>query len=301
MTDRNDHGKDHCGVALKKIKLSGNKISARPIVRVSYALTSMIFLIGSGTLLAFSLIKPTSVETIRVSIMDIASPVLEVVNAPVRHAADFVKNASGLASLQQQNFALKEENARLMEWYLRARTLETENAELKTLLNVKTPNFKEFATAEILADTGSTFAKSLMIKAGKKDGIAKGTAAISSSGVVGRITEVGEKTARVLLLSDMNSRVPVIIDVDGQPLNAMLAGRNDEYPTLLHLPEGQEISDGAHIITSGFGGIYPRGLAVGQARHDASGNLHVVPYMNLNDLTYLQIIMIDTDDNAAWE
>jgi rod shape-determining protein MreC len=270
------------------------------MVRVSYALTSAIFLIGSVAILAISLLSPLSVEGVRTSLMDMAAPVIHTVNAPLRYVSDLVRNTSGLASLQQHNADLKEENVRLKEWYLKARTLQTENTELKTLLNLKSSAVQRFATAEILADTASPFAKSIMIKAGQDDGIIKGAAVIGASGVVGRVIEAGNKTSRVLLLSDMNSRIPVIIDIDGQPLNAMLAGRNDDYPNLHHIPEGQIIKDGAHIVTSGLGGIYPRGLAVGQVRLDPNGTMHVVPYIDINELTYLQITLPEAG-NAVWE
>ena len=249
---------------MKTLRFSKNKITTRPLVRVSYALSSIIFLAGSLILIAISIGRPATFDTLRLSLMDAATPLISTVNTPIRAASDFVKDASGLATLQADNARLQAENAKLKEWYLAARTLQSENAQLQKLVNLQpAAGHEKIITAGLLTDTGSPFAKSIIVHAGTQKGVAKGAAVISSQGVIGRVIEVGETSSRILLLSDMNSRIPVTIDYDGSAIHAILAGQNDAAPVLLHISAGTNIPAGAHIMTSGLGGLYPKGLPVG--------------------------------------
>lgn len=278
---------------MKRIKLSKSRSHAAPLVRMTYALSSLIFILGSASLLAMSVSSPTMFQGLRASVMDVAAPVIQTVNAPIQKATLFFRDASGLASLQETNVRLMNENQQLQEWYLRAKTLENENAQLKTMLNFKQGKDASFITAEILTDTSSPFVKSMMVKAGLSDGLERGAPVISAQGVVGRIIESGQNASRVLLLTDMNSRIPVIVSHEGVSVQAVLAGQNDEHPVLLHVRAGQVIPDGAMITTSGMGGIYPRGLPVGTVNATAEKGLVVRPYMDPNAIGFLKVLMKD--------
>jgi rod shape-determining protein MreC len=285
---------------LNTIKISKRKISAKPVVKVSYALSSLIFLASSFILVAISVTKPMAFDGFRASIMDMTAPVITTVNAPFRAATDMIKNASGIATLQQQNAELRAENAKLKEWYLTAQTLQSENKQLQAMNNFKPAQNSHFVTARILADTGGTFAKSIMVTAGTQDGVIKGSPVVSSQGVVGRVIEAGKTTSRVLLLSDMNSRIPVAINNNGKIMNAMLAGRNDSAPELIHVPDDSKIVVGAHIMTSGHGGVYPPGLPVGKVLSSKKGEFTAVPYMDMTETSYLKIVMPQSA-SPVWE
>src|SRR5262245_30718707 len=173
-------------------------------------------------------------EGLRAGAADTFAPVLSAIGQPVQEAAIFVRNVSGLTQLQAENLRLQQENQRLREWYQTALVLEAENKSLRDLMNIRLDPQNSYITARVLADSGNTFVKSLLVSAGSNEGVKKGQAVISGDGVIGRIVEVGKNTARVLLLTDMNSRVPVLVENSRQ--HAILAGENEQAPILAHLP-----------------------------------------------------------------
>ena len=116
-------------------------------------------------------------------------------------------------------------------------------------------------TARVIANSGGGYVRAVMVNAGTEQGLSRGQAAITGAGLVGRLTEVGNRAARVLLLTDLNSRIPVV--VEGSHVNAMLAGDNSERPRLIYASEPEALKIGDRIVTSGEGGIFPPGLPVG--------------------------------------
>src|SRR5436309_8562850 len=112
-----------------------------------------------------------------------------------------------------------------------------------------------------MANSGGGYVLTLMVIGGTDQGLARGQAAVAGDGLVGRLTEVGSQSARVLLITDLNSRIPVVLE--SSHANAVLAGDNSERPGLLYLGEPGTTKIGERIVTSGEGGIFPPGLPVG--------------------------------------
>ncbi len=259
---------------------------------------SSFFLIGLGLLiLLFSAISPNNVSDIRMSITDAASPILATITKPIIFTADAVRNASGLGDLQAENIRLKQENLRLKEWYQTALLLESENKSLRDLLNVKAEAHYKTITARTLADAGNAFAKTVLISAGAQDGVKKNQAVVSGEGLIGRVVEVGSETARVLLITDINSRVPVLVEDTRQ--HAILAGSNADMTRLLHLPPDSDIKDNARIITSGHGGLFPHGLAIGRITRSKDGAVEVNPFANFDRIVHVRVLDKSQDPNLV--
>lgn len=222
-----------------------------------------------------------------------------MVNKPFQIAASYVDTVSGLASLQKENARLRQENERLREWYQTAMQLRAENESLNKLMHVAIEPEHKFVTARVIADSGNSYLKTLLVMAGMNDGISKGQAVISGEGVIGRTVDTGNRAARVLLVTDINSRVPVIIKGQGesQDIRAIMAGRNDDMPVILHLPSDAHLSSGDHVMTSGNGGIFPFGLPVGVVQPLADGTLGVRLFADIEKLTYVRIIDRDEEPN----
>ena len=115
--------------------------------------------------------------------------------------------------------------------------------------------------ARIIADATGPFVHTVLINAGRAQGITKGQAVVDERGLLGRVIGSGNRSARVLLLTDLNSRVPVMIE--GANLKAILAGDNSGRPTLDYLPPGTRITAGARVLTTPDGGVFPPGVAIG--------------------------------------
>jgi len=272
----------------------GSGRSANPLGKIalfgdgSGSGSSYIFLFLSFLMMIISAFRPQVFEVVRMTASDNISPVLLFVNKPIHSIVTFVTETTTIAQIQATNDRLEQENQKLRQWYQVALMLESENASLRELLNIKLDPKYEYVTTRVLSDSGNTYAKSLLITSGADDGIGKGQAAISGEGLVGRIIEVGHHTARILLVTDINSRVPVMVEKTTQ--HAIMAGRNNNNPQLIHLPEDSEIEDGSRIITSGYGSVYPYGLPVGVVFTDNLGNKRVQLYADVSRLLFVRVV-----------
>jgi rod shape-determining protein MreC len=127
-----------------------------------------------------------------------------------------------------------------------------------------------------------------MVNAGRDNGVARGQAALAREGLVGRVAEVGSRAARILLITDLNSRVPVV--VDGTHRRAILAGDNAARPSLRYADTGGTMRIGDRIVTSGQGGVFPPGLPVGVVVSADSEGARVEPYAALSRVDCLRLV-----------
>lgn len=225
---------------------------------------------------------------LRIALADDTGPVLGALSRPLVLAATAVDRVRGVVEMYQDNLRLESDNARLLQWQQAALRLAEQNRELRQLLRVVPNPALSYVTARVIADSGGGYVRTALIDAGSKEGLARGQAVIAGQGLVGRLTEVGERAARVLLITDLNSRIPVI--VDGAPAAAVLAGDNSERPRLLYLPGQDAVKVGDRVVTSGEGGVFPPGLPVGVVSAIDGGGPRVEPYVELSQLGYVMIV-----------
>jgi rod shape-determining protein MreC len=221
-------------------------------------------------------------------VADHMAPILEAIGQPVAAVTSGVQAVSKAIEVNRENTQLREENARLLQWQEVARRLETENAELRDLTKFQPQNTIHSLSAQVIANSGGAFARNVLIDAGSSDGVARGQAALAGEGLVGRVAEVGTRTARVLLLTDLNSHIPVELEDNHQ--HAVLDGDNSEQPRLVYLPSNVEVAVGERVVTIGAGGVFPPGLPVGVVSSVANGVIRVEPYAELSRLEVLRIV-----------
>lgn len=228
------------------------------------------------------------IERARTMVADGIAPIMEALSRPAATVADFVRNTRELVDLREQNARLREENARLLKWQSVALNLESENDRLKDLLRfVPEPGVRSI-TARVIADSGAAYVHSLLLNAGAADGVAKGQAVVAGSGLVGRITEVGRRAARVLLITDINSRIPVF--VGDRRLRAMLVGVNRDRARLIYLNGPGQPTPGGRVITSGHAGAFPPGIPVGVVAAVDDSGIVVEPHVQRHRLEYVRVI-----------
>ena len=234
--------------------------------------------------------KPDSilVSEVRMAAIDLAAPVINAVSRPIEAARETAGDVRDYLALKAENESLRLQNETLIEWQRVARELQAENANLKGLLNFQPTPRASFIAATVVADTSSSFVRSLIVLAGSRAGVARGQAAVTGAGLAGRVLEVGERSARILLLTDINARIPVVAERSRD--QAMLAGRNSDLPELLYLPRDSDVKVGDRIVTSGQGGVFPAGLAVGEVVSVTNGRAEVRPYVDFSRLETLRII-----------
>ena len=172
-----------------------------------------------------------------------------------------------------------------------ARQLEAENAAYRSLLSSKSDVAPSFVSARVIADAGAPFVRTVLVNAGHRDGIRRGQAVMNADGLVGRIAEVGARSARVLLLSDLNSRVPVLNSASTQ--RGVLSGDNSDWPNLVFLPNQARVGMGDRIVTSGHGGLFPPGLPVGIVGSIRDGKVRIQPFVDWHRLEFVRVVRFD--------
>ena len=153
---------------------------------------------------------------------------------------------------------------------------------------MKLPPKVSFISGVVLTDSGSPFRQSALINLGKRDGVVDGWAAMDGLGLLGRISGVGENSARVIFLTDNNSRIPVTIKPSNQ--KAILSGDNTLLPILDFIDNTDLIQPGDRIVTSGDGGVFPPDLLVGQAVFTSDNKFRTRLAADYNRLEFMRII-----------
>jgi rod shape-determining protein MreC len=249
--------------------------------------------IGAATIALVALflvwrIDNARVEQLRASLVDRLVPSFDWTLAPVAAAAGLVADFRSYARVYAQNAELRRELQRMQGWREAALQLEQKNAQLLALNNVRLSPRHTFVTAEVLADAGSPFRRSALINVGRVDGVTDGAAVVDGLGLVGRVAGVGERSARVILISDASSRVPVEVRPSGQ--RAILAGDNRAAPALDFLDQPDEVRAGDRVTSSGDGGLFPPEILIGQAAIGPDGRLRVWPAADFRRLDFVRVI-----------
>lgn len=250
--------------------------------------TTILLLFIASVLLLASFVRPQMSEGLRTGAGDLFMPIFSAISQPFQAAADMIGDVSGVSQMRAEITQLKSENERLREWYQTALMLQSENQSLQALLNLKVDPQHRFVTTRVVADSGSAYVKSFLIAAGQKDRVQKDQPVLAENGMIGRVIEAGRHSARVLLITDMNARVPILIE--GSRQKAIMAGTNNDLPMLIHLPPDTEMKEGARVVTSGHGGVFPAGLPVGRIEKNARGDYFVRPFADMNRVTYVRVL-----------
>lgn len=268
-------------------------LDALPIRSLTGRLTPAVLILLCVTLVAFHKTGTLPVERLRVSVTDFMAPVLAAVSKPFAVVADSFDGLTTIRELKADNMRLREENAKLQLWYESALKLQAENQSFRELLNVKADPALVFVTARVISDPGGAFVKSFLLPVGKKDGVHEGNAVLSGHGLIGRVVEAGNQSARVLLVTDLNSRIPVM--VQNTRTRAILAGKNGDLLQLERLPIDSGLTVGQRIVTSGDGGQLPADIPIGTIVEIGPKGVWVQPLTNIHKVTYVQVINTSVD------
>ena len=257
---------------------------SRPLRRVLVGLLVIALL---GLFLLWRIDSPR-VERFRTALVDRVVPSFDWVMTPITKTADMIEQFQSYASLHAQNQDLRRELQQMKAWKEAALQLEQQNARLLDLNQVRLDPKLTHVTGQVLADSGSPFRQSVLINVGARDGILDGWATMDGIGVVGRISGVGERTARVILLTDTNSRIPVTVQPSGQ--KGLLSGDNTALPPLEFLEKADEVRPGDRVVSSGDGGMFPAGLLVGQVVLGNDRRLRVSLSADYQRLEFLRVL-----------
>jgi rod shape-determining protein MreC len=247
-------------------KIARNRSSGQLPIALLTALAIALILIGKA--------QSTLFDQTRATVTDWASPVLQAARAPLVGLDRFMGSIGEIFSVYRENLRLKDENARLRQWRNAAIVLDNRVKRYQLLLRAVPDPQLSSVMARVIGRSNQPFLQTMILDAGKAQGVKPGQAVIDARGMIGRIFLTGRHTAWVILLTDLNSRIPVRIEPGNA--QAIMAGDNTDAPVLDLLSQNVVLKPGAQVVSSGDGGLLPPGLAIGTVVSNSTGGYRVV-------------------------
>lgn len=225
----------------------------------------------------------------RAGVESATAPVGEVLSAPVRWTGDVVEYVAGYFFAVSENRRLREQVAELSDWRDEAITLKNINARYEQMLGIHADPPIPMVTGRSVLDSRGPFARARLVNLGSRDGVRPGNPALSEHGLVGRISGVSSGVSRMVLVTDVSSRIPVM--VERTDARAILAGDASRNPRLDYVRGIDVIQEGDRVITSGDGGGIPRGLPVGVVAKGVDGSWRVKLFSERSAIDYVRVLL----------
>lgn len=250
---------------------------------------AFLLLVGASlALLAFGRSETSWAGRLRAGLLDAVAPIAHGLSLPGRAVSGWFSTVKTTADLQRENADLKDEIERLKLRLTALDEFARENREFRKLLGVQMPDEGKHIAARVIAEPGGPYVRTVLIRAGHREGVRKGRAVVTAQGLVGRVTDVGEFTSRVMLITDVNSRTAVLVGDVGE--RAIMAGANADMPRLVHVLRTAKVVPGDKVVTSGHDGILPPGLPVGEVAEITDRGVRIRPRVDLQALGFVRVI-----------
>jgi len=279
-----DTSRDDVGIAFRSALLS--KSSKQRFSLFGLVILSILFIFAESLeLKAFNYLRSFIKDTIyRGSI---------IVSAPSKTFSSITKTTAEHINLYGDYTKLKLENDKLKDNSSKLKFLELENTQLKNLIDEQVATTENFVSARVMIDKQSPYLNSFIINIGSNKNIKNGMAVLDGSNFIGRIVDVNFFSSRVLLVSDLNSKIPVIIEPSAN--HAILSGHGENEATLEYLPEVHKLQNRDKVFTSGKEGIFNVGIPIGEVKIDKNV-IKVLLFSDLSQITFVNINLNKMDD-----
>ena len=223
---------------------------------------------------------------LRSFIKDIIYRGSSMVSMPTKSFGSLTDSLNEHISLYNNYTELKKENTELRNNISKSDFLELENAQLRKLIEEQVETQSNLVSARVMLDKQSPYLNSFVINIGSNKNIKNGMEVLDGKNFIGRTVDVNFFSSRVLLVSDLNSRIPVITEPSAY--HAILNGRGIRKPTLVYLPEKHTIQNGDKVYTSGKEGIFTPGIPIGEIKIEKE-MIKVILFSDLNQITFVNI------------
>ena len=247
----------------------------------------------SITLIFLETIEVKPLNYFRSFIKDIIYRGSQAVSVPSTSFNNFNNYIKSHLNLYDEHAELKKNYENLKNDISKSDFLELENTQLRKLIDEQVTSTFNFVSARIMLDKQSMYLNSFIINVGSNKGIKNGMAVLHNENFIGRIVDVNFFSSRVLLISDLNSKIPVITEPSAY--HAILSGHGENQPTLEYLPDNYNIVDGEKVYTSGKEGIFSPGIPIGEVKIE-DGTIKVVLFSNLDQITFVNVKIEDFDN-----
>lgn len=203
--------------------------------------------------------------------------------------SNLYKNSKNLLFIYDENISLKQNNLLLKYEIQRLKSLEFENKQLKKQVNLAPYQDFGYVSARVMTNVIGPYNYSAMITAGSRDGLKEGNAVINHEGLVGKIIAVYEKTASVLLITDLNSKISVMTSNFLE--KTIISGGNKNKLQLLYLNDYKKVSIGEMLVTNNNGGLFPEGIPTAIIESIKDNEIIAKPMVDMSQLDYVRILV----------
>ena len=210
-----------------------------------------------------------------------------VISTPSKSFSNFSGYIKEHMNLYSNYIELKKENNELRNDITKSEFLELENNQLRKLIEDQVSSYTNLVSARVMLDKQSPYLNSLIINIGNNKDVKNGMAVLDGKNFIGRIVDVNFFSSRVLLVSDLNSKISVITEPSAH--HAILSGHGENALSLEYLPENHNIVDGDKVYTSGKEGIFSPGIPVGVVEIEKD----IVTVLLFSDLSQITFVNVD--------
>ena len=231
------------------------------------------------------------VNFLKLSIKEIVYRTTFIVSVPENFVISSYQTINDHFSLYSNYKNLKKDYESLKATKLNADFLKSENEALKSKIDDVSTQSSELL-AKVIIDKKSPFLRSVIVNRGSKDNVILGMAVLDGEFLVGKVVEVNYSTSRVLLLSDINSKIPVSIEPNG--VQSILSGSGSSYGEIQYIKEDYELENDSEIFTSGSGGIFRSGIPIGKTIANEEIGLDTIKVKFHSDFSQLRLVKIVT-------
>jgi rod shape-determining protein MreC len=272
-----DTSRDDIGIAIRSALLKKG-------TQQKFSLFALIVI--SIILIASESINYKPINYLRSAVKDVIYRSSLIISFPSKSFKGITNFTSSHINLYKSYEELKKENYLLKKNISKNDYLELENTQLKQLIEDQVKSPENLVSARVMIDKSSLYLNSFILNNGTNNSIKKGMAVLDKNNFIGRIVDVNFFSSRVLLVTDLNSKIPVIIEPSGD--HAILSGHGDELPSLDYLPKDSKIDNGNTVFTSGKEGLFSPGIPIGQV-FTKSDKKNVLLYSDINQITFVNI------------
>ncbi len=257
-----------------------------------FSLIGLIFF--SIGLIIFSKINLPFANYLNIGLNEIVYRSSFIVSFPEKKIYQFSTSIKEHYNLYNDYEKIKNELRQLKSDKLEFIFLKEENARLKKTIDEYIFNSNELV-AKVLIDKNSPFLKSIIVNKGSKDNVKLGMAVLDGSYLVGKIVEVNYSTSRALIISDLNSKIPVSIEPGN--IQSILSGTGKQNGKIEYVESEISIDDGSVVYTSGSGNIFKSGIPIGIFKKNVNELEEVKFFSKLTQLTFVKLVSFEAGDN----
>ena len=243
--------------------------------------------------LIFEKIEVKPINYFRSFVKDLVYRSSLVASSPSKGMSATLRFTKDHLNLYKNNNQLKKENDQLRNKIFESDYLILENTQLRKLIDEQVESSSNLISSRVMLDKQSPYLNSFVIKSGANHKIKNGMAVLDGKYFIGRIVDVNFFSSRVLLVTDLNSKIPVLIEPSGY--HAILSGRGTNEPTLEYLPKNHKVQSGDKVYTSGKEGIFVPGIPIGKVRVDDE-KIFTSLFSNISQIMFINISLGDKNN-----